>query len=404
MLSIRDVDPLGADALALLHEAAIDARALYPELFAGSTVAPTNEPLPARGVYVVAYLHEQPVACGALRPFDDTTAELRRMYVHREHRRQGLARAVLSHLEAEARRLGYSKLVLETGRKQVPAMRLWEASGFQHIPPFGAYANDPASVCYERILDVLTNVKNLLYRRPELYELVYPEPNDETPTMLRGAFARHLPRPPTSILDIGCGTGRDLASLARDGANCVGVDALAAMVSLASSRYPHVSFLNGDMRSIRLGNTFDAVLCMGSALMYALTNADLRASFRTFASHSHPGSLLFLDVNNAAACLPGGTFSRELKSEVNVNGFRAVATMLFDFDYRRQLMIRSRKWKLEDGETIEDFCEYRLLFPAELEAFLDDAGFDIVGMYDNQQLTDTLLNGPRLYIAATFRG
>ncbi len=35
---------------------------------------------------------------------------------------------------------------------------------------------------------------------------------------------------------------------------------------------------------------------------------------------------------------------------------------------------------------------------------MDDAGFDIVGMYDNQQLTDTLLNGPRLYIAATFRG
>src|SRR5205807_8972229 len=91
----------------------------------------------------------QPVACGALRPFNDTTAEVRRMYVRREHRRQGLARAVLSHLEAEARRLGYSKLVLETGCKQIPAMRLWEAPGFQHIPPFGAYANDLTSVCYE---------------------------------------------------------------------------------------------------------------------------------------------------------------------------------------------------------------------------------------------------------------
>ena len=251
---------------------------------------------------------------------------------------------------------------------------------------------------------MLNNVENILYRRPELYDLFYPEPNDETPSMLRRAFAKHLPSPPKSILDIGCGTGRDLASLARDGAKCVGVDALAEMVSFASSRYAHISFLNGDMRSIRLGQTFDAILCMGSALMYALTNTDLRATFQTFASHSHSGSLLFLDVNNAAACLPGGVFKRELRNEVNAGGFRAVATILFDFDYRRQVVIRRRTWKLEDGETIEDFCEYRLLFPAELEAFLDDAGFEVVGMYDNQQLLDTPLNGSRLYVTAMFRG
>ena len=61
---IRDVDPQGVDALALLNEASVDARALYPELFAGTTGSATNEPLVERGVYVVAYVDERPLACG----------------------------------------------------------------------------------------------------------------------------------------------------------------------------------------------------------------------------------------------------------------------------------------------------------------------------------------------------
>jgi putative acetyltransferase len=149
---IADVDPQGADALSLLHEATIDARALYPELFSEADRLATNGPRVERGTYVVAYVDSLPLACGALRPLGASIAEVRRMYVHRDHRRQGLARAVLEHLEREAVRLGYSRLVVETGYKQVAAMRLYEASGFQRIAPFGEYANDPTSVCYVRVL------------------------------------------------------------------------------------------------------------------------------------------------------------------------------------------------------------------------------------------------------------
>lgn len=149
---ILDVDPQGADAMALLREASIDARALYPELFTPDSPPATNGPLGERCVYVVAYGDGQPLACGALRPVDDTTAEVRRMYVHRDHRREGLARAVLEHLVREARRLGYARLVLETGCKQVPAMRLYEAMGFARIAPFGGYVGDPTSVCFGRDL------------------------------------------------------------------------------------------------------------------------------------------------------------------------------------------------------------------------------------------------------------
>ena len=149
---IRDVDPQGGDALALLHEASVDARALYPELFSCDSPPASNAPLEARSVYVIAYVDGCPLACGALRPFDASTAEIRRMYVHRDHRRRGLARAVLAHLEREAVRLAYTRLVLETGYKQVSAMRLYESFGFQRVAAFGPYADDPTSVCYERLI------------------------------------------------------------------------------------------------------------------------------------------------------------------------------------------------------------------------------------------------------------
>ncbi|HTV78646.1 MAG TPA: GNAT family N-acetyltransferase [Steroidobacteraceae bacterium] len=149
-VDIRNVDPQGIDALGLLREASIDARALYPEAFGDTTVDATNGPLVKGGVYVVAYAGDVPVACGALRPWGPEVAEVRRMYVHREHRRLGLGRRILDHLVDAATRMGYSRLVLETGCRQRAAMRLYESRGFGRIDPFGEYVNDPTSVCYAR--------------------------------------------------------------------------------------------------------------------------------------------------------------------------------------------------------------------------------------------------------------
>jgi len=149
---IADVDPLGADALSLLRQAAEEVRPLYWDVAPLDTPWPENAPLGPRDVYVVAYCGEQPIACGALREIDLVTAEVRRMYVLREHRRNRIADTVLSHLFARARHLGFERLLLETGDKQTAAMAFYEASGFHRIAPFGSYKGDPTSVCFERYL------------------------------------------------------------------------------------------------------------------------------------------------------------------------------------------------------------------------------------------------------------
>jgi putative acetyltransferase len=144
-----DVDPQGEVALSLLREAAVEVRKLYDDVLPPDRPWPVNTPLGSRDVYLVAYLDQQPVACGALREIDLVCAEVGRMYVLRDHRRHRIGYAVLSHLVAEARRLGYQRLRLETGHKQAPAMALYEAFGFRRVSPFGKYENDPTSVCFE---------------------------------------------------------------------------------------------------------------------------------------------------------------------------------------------------------------------------------------------------------------
>ena len=51
---------------------------------------------------------------------------------------------------------------------------------------------------------------------------------------------------------------------------------------------------------------------------------------------------------------------------------------------------------------MEDYCEYRLLFPAELERLLNENGFHVLGMFDNKDLNETDLSGRRLYVAAQY--
>lgn len=246
-------------------------------------------------------------------------------------------------------------------------------------------------------------MENLLYRQPELYEVVYPEPDEETPNMCRRMFARFLPAAPHSILDIGCGTGRDLAALVKDGAEGFGVDALPEMIAYAQKVRPQCRWQVGDMQTVRLGRTFDAILCMGSAFMYALSNQAVAHTLATFAAHAHRGTLLILDLNNAASYLGGSGFRERKEFVVDTPQFKAHGVALHSFDRRRQLLVRRRTWTIVGQAPVEDYCEYRLFLPAELTQLLAGSGFGVVGMFDNMQLRDTDLSGARLYMAARFQ-
>ena len=104
------------------------------------------------GVFVLALLDGQPVACGGFRPLRAGIAELKRMYVRPDTRGSGLGRRLLEHLEESARRAGYAQLWLETGTEQPEAMALYASAGYSPIPAFGQFADSPRSRCYAKPL------------------------------------------------------------------------------------------------------------------------------------------------------------------------------------------------------------------------------------------------------------
>ncbi|MDF7811522.1 GNAT family N-acetyltransferase [Hymenobacter sp. YC55] len=99
---------------------------------------------------VVAYRNGEPVGCGAFKEFSEKLVEIKRMFVLPANRGQGVAQAVLGELERWAQELHYSGYVLETGKKQPEAIRLYEKSGYKRIPNYGQYANVENSVCMQK--------------------------------------------------------------------------------------------------------------------------------------------------------------------------------------------------------------------------------------------------------------
>ena len=100
---------------------------------------------------VVLYEEENAVGCGAIKPYDKNSAELKRMFVIPEFRGKGYASKLLTELENWAKELGFESVILETGIKQLEAIKLYEKS-YGRIENYGQYKGVETSVCFKKIL------------------------------------------------------------------------------------------------------------------------------------------------------------------------------------------------------------------------------------------------------------
>lgn len=101
---------------------------------------------------IVAYKDKNAIGCGAIKPFDNRTMEIKRMFVPENGRGLGVATQILSNLESWALDLGYSKCILETGKILVEAIALYKKCYYQIIPNYGQYKGVENSVCFEKQL------------------------------------------------------------------------------------------------------------------------------------------------------------------------------------------------------------------------------------------------------------
>lgn len=134
-VSVATEDVRSCNATELLNELTAELAALYETSDGSAGFGPEHVEVP-RAAFIVARINGYPVGCGALRPLDATTVEVKRMYTRPAYRQQGVAKAILAEMDILARQLGYTAIKLQTGPRQLEAAALYEQVGYYPIPKF----------------------------------------------------------------------------------------------------------------------------------------------------------------------------------------------------------------------------------------------------------------------------
>lgn len=239
---------------------------------------------------------------------------------------------------------------------------------------------------------------NLFYRQPALYDQVQADPDHTSAKLCEELIDTYGPDNTRTLVEFGCGTGRDLERLAQR-FDCVGVELQPGMVEYARAARGDLDIRIGDMRSFRLGHKVDIITCLGNTLSYLHQNTDLDQAFKTFAEHARRGTVLILHTPIA----PVQT-DQPRSGRVDTADLHADVLIRYDWNLRSQINTMHRHWTLDDGTEHCDEIRRRVLFPREVEQYLTSAGFELVDLFDRPNNREGTLCGPSAYISARFCG
>jgi SAM-dependent methyltransferase len=135
------------------------------------------------------------------------------------------------------------------------------------------------------------------------YDLLYRDKDYPAEAEYVASHIQNYSPEATTVLELGCGTGAHAEHLARMGYSVHGVDLSTEMLARAEERKSglpddvatRLSFAQGDVRSVRTGQTYDVAISLFHVMSYQSTNSDLKAAFETAAVHLSPGGLFLFD-------------------------------------------------------------------------------------------------------------
>lgn len=108
--------------------------------------------------FLIAYVDEYPIGCGAIRRYDDQTAEIKRIYARKNH--CGAAHRLLASLEHTASIEGFHSLCLETRKVNEHAVSFYLGCGYEITPNYGKYAGRDDAVCFGKsLISIAANSK-----------------------------------------------------------------------------------------------------------------------------------------------------------------------------------------------------------------------------------------------------
>ena len=221
------------------------------------------------------------------------------------------------------------------------------------------------------------------------YDLLYQDKDYAAEaTFIRSVMQRFCPRV-DRVLDLGCGTGTHARHLAALGFSVCGVDGSSSMVECALSSHAtlagdsrrRLTFLQGDIRDLRLAERFGCVLSLFHVMSYMTSNADLQRAFQTVRHHLAPGGICIFDCWYGPAVLHLRPSARVKELESEEFSILRVAEPamhpnenVVNVDYT--LWIKNRV--ADTLEIVRETHRMRYLFRPEIEALAEQAGLHIL--------------------------
>jgi len=244
------------------------------------------------------------------------------------------------------------------------------------------------------------------------YNLLYKDKDYQGEAdYVRALLARHAPSA-NSLLDLGCGTGRHDLLLAAHGHTVTGADLSEEMLSVArtqplpGSAVPAAKlpeFVHGDVRTLRLGKHFDAVVSLFHVMSYQVTNQDLRAAFTTARAHLHPGGVFLFDCWYGPGVLtdPPATRVKRLQDD-QVRVTRLAEPVLHPqrnvVDVNYHIFVQSQQGS--ELSELKETHHMRYLFQPEIELLLEATGFRLQAAHEFATFeTPTLRSWTAVFVA-----
>ena len=101
---------------------------------------------------VIAYDNDIPVGIASFKMYDDENAEVKRVFIKKEYRGNGISKELMRILEERAHKKGFKYFILESGELLVSAMALYRKIGYKVIPNYGQYVDMKESICMKKEL------------------------------------------------------------------------------------------------------------------------------------------------------------------------------------------------------------------------------------------------------------
>jgi ubiquinone/menaquinone biosynthesis C-methylase UbiE len=192
---------------------------------------------------------------------------------------------------------------------------------------------------------------------------------------LHDTFRRYVLRP-SSLLDLGCGTGTMALLLAREGWDVVGVDASEGMIAEAQRKAEaagvQARFFRADLRVLSLHDRFDAAVSLYDVFNHLSDVEELSATLRNTRRVLRTGGVLIFDVNNARGY-------RRLwrdRETIRHRDFTMVLENRFSPAHRRAVS-DIRVSFTDGGEDLVETIEQKYFLKREIRAALESAGFAV---------------------------